>query len=278
MAIIAYSLVLASLLIWPQICVHSARDALAIWSLHVVPSLFPYMIFSKLLCEQIKHTSCPPALICAVLGIFGGSPSGAAMISTYHTRLSGKAALSLVAFTGTISPMFFLGTVNSWTNKPHLGTLLLITQFIGAAMTAVFLFFLFPSSSAGKECKELQQHNEKSPLSQSIDAVLQIGGCIICFSVIASLLGQLPFPKALYPLLHAALEISGGIHAILHFPFPERMQGILLAYFSGFGGLCILLQNLLFLRPIGVSLHKLLFVSLTRGLFSAAVMTMLLSI
>jgi len=276
MVILLYSFILAALLSRPQICAQSAKEALTIWGLHVVPSLFPYMVFSKLLCEQIKRTNCPPALICAVLGAFGGSPSGAAMIGTYRFRLSDKAALSLAAWTGTISPMFFLGTVRSWTSRPSLCIQLLISQFAAALLTAVSVPFV-SSDPHQVKYQDIPHHpDEKTPLVQSIDAVLQIGGCIICFSVIASLLGHLPLPRMLSPMLHALLEISGGIHNILLFPFPEKTQAILLAFVSGFGGLCILFQNLLFLRPVGIGLNKLLVLSFIRGLFSAAVMCALI--
>jgi len=278
MAILAYFFVIASLLLCPQICIHSTREALSTWSLHVVPSLFPYMVFSKLLSEQIKHTACPPALVCSVLGIFGGSPSGASMINVYGSRLSPKSSLALAAFTGTISPMFFLGTIRSWINDPLLCIHLLICQCFSAFMTAGAVL-LTSRPSRPIEIADASPHSDKkTPLAQSIDAILQVGGTIICFSVIASLLSQLPLPKALYPILHAILEISGGVYAIMRFAFPERIQAVLLAFVSGFSGLCILFQNLMFLRPLGISLQKLLFVSFVRGLFSAAVMTLLLFI
>jgi len=60
------------------------------------------MVFSRLLCGKIKNTPCPPALVCTLLGVLGGSPSGASTISAYHDRLSARAILSLSAFTGII--------------------------------------------------------------------------------------------------------------------------------------------------------------------------------
>jgi len=99
MAILAYSIVLCALLLLPGQCAQAAADALAIWGLGVVPSLFPYMVFSRLLCEQIRNTKCPPAVVCVLLGAFGGSPSGAATICAYKDRLSHKAVLALSAFT-----------------------------------------------------------------------------------------------------------------------------------------------------------------------------------
>ena len=122
------------------------------------------------------------------------------------------------------------------------------------------------------------QSDRQTPLVQSIDAILQVGGMIICFSVIASLIGMLPLPKLLFPILHACLEISGGMYAIIQFSFSENTKAVLLAFFSGFGGLCILFQNLLFLKPIGVKPFQLLRISCIRGFFSDFIMLLLLFI
>lgn len=274
MAVVAYSIVLAALLLWPGQCAQAASEALSIWGLSVVPSLFPYMVFSRLLCAKIKNTRCPPALVCMLLGSLGGSPSGAATICAYQERLSERTILALSALTGTISPMFFLGTLSSFTCNPILCQNLLLAQTAGAVLAALCARLFPPSQSLSPK------HNpsdEKAPLAQSIDAVLQIGGSIICFSVVASLLSLLPLPKALAPMLHALLEISGGAYAIIRFPFHKTLQAVLLAFFSGFGGLCILSQNLLFLKPL-VSAPCLLALSLLRATLSAVVMIMLMTL
>ena len=277
MTIFLYSTVLAALLLNPQICAQSAEKALTIWALHVIPSLFPYMVFSKMLCEQIKHTHCPPVLVCSSLGLLGGAPSGAATISTYRARLSDKTVLSLTALTGTVSPMFFLGTIRSWTGNSLLCRQLLAAQFSGALLTA-FLFSYLPPLKQIHDSSVSPQSSSQTPLVQSIDAILQVGGMIICFSVIASLIGMLPLPKLLFPILHACLEISGGMYTIIQFPFPENIKTVLLAFFSSFGGLCILFQNLLFLKPLGVKPFQLLCISVIRGFFSAFFMLLFLFI
>lgn len=276
MILLLYSFILVALLLFPQLCAASAREALTIWGLNVVPSLFPYMVFSKLLCEQIQHTAISPAPVCMLLGMLGGSPSGAAMIQTYRSRLSDRACMFLGTLTGVVSPMFFLGTVQSWTDNPSLCLRLMICQFSGALLAAISVFLFSVSFLSDNRLGTRPTENLKTPLSQSLDAIFQVGGCIICFSVIASLLRLLPLPKSIFPVLHALLEISGGVYAIVQFPFSAKTQEVLLAFVSGFGGLCILFQNLLFLRMIGFTISGLLRISIIRGFFSAIVMLFML--
>ena len=275
MIVSVYLVMIGALLLFPQICAQAAKEALIVWGLHVTPSLFPYMVLSRMLAERLKKTSLPPWCTCALLGALGGSPSGAALIACAHTRLSAKNILALCAFTGTISPMFFFGTINGWTKDSLLCGQLFLAQFLGAALTAILVRILPFRVSSTKTDDAIKEKNERGTMAQSIDAVLQIGGCIICFSVFAALMSLLPLPQELLPFLHAVLEISGGVHAVIRFPFSEFTRQIILAAVSGFGGLSILSQNLLFLKPAGLRGETLFLLSLIRALFSALVMGLL---
>lgn len=268
------SFALAALLLFPQACTQSAREALIIWGLHVTPSLFPYMVFSKMLTQRLTNSSCPPSIVCVLLGMLGGAPTGAAVLSSYSARLTDKAILALCALTGTVSPMFFLGTVSSWTNDAFLSSRLLISQFGGAILSAIVVS-QYPSKPMCHKSNGTVLSD--SPLSQSIDAVLQVGGCIICFSVAAGILRLFPLPGALICTVHALLEISGGMHAIIRCSaFSSQIKNVLLAFSAGFGGLSVLFQNYLFLRSIGVRLSHLLGMSLLRAAFASVIMLLLI--
>lgn len=275
MAIIAYSFVIAALLLFPQICASSAKEALLVWGTHIVPSLFPYMIFTQMLSRQIQKTSCPPLIVCAVLGVFGGSPSGAVCIRTYQAALSKKMTLALFALTGVISPMFFLGTVRLFTGNPLFSRRLLASQWIGALFSALIVLLFHPASIEHRSDVSIKPPHEDA-LSQSIDAILHVGGCIICFSVLAGLLSLLPLPETLRSLLHALLEISGGTHAMIQCSFSSSARAILLAFATGFGSFSIFFQNLRFLKEAQTGFCLPFFIALLRGFLSAAAMRILL--
>jgi len=273
MKIIVYSFVIAALLLFPQTCAQSARGALSVWALQIVPSLFPYMVVSKMLANQMKKYSFPPSVLCMLLGMLGGSPSGACAISACSARLTNRSMMALCAFTGTISPMFFLATLKSWTGDSLLAKELLLFHYSGAALSAVCVY-LFPIRRLHFKASGTEASQVASPLSDSIDAILQVGGCIICFSVAAGMMALLPLPKETIPFIHALLEISGGMHALAGSPISAPMKKLLLAFTSGFGGLSILFQNLLFLRPVGIQLPILIALSVLRGLFSVLCMAL----
>lgn len=269
--------VLILLLLFPAVCAQCAKDALIVWGMHVVPSLFPYMIFCKMLAAQLKNTSIPPVAVCIMLGMLGGSPSGAGMISSYAHRLSPKAICCLAALTGVVSPMFFLGSVSAWTGNKLLSQKLVVSQTIGSFSLSAILFHL-PVEKFFTYNTVFHAHDqENSVLTQCIDAILRIGSCIICFSVVAGYM-EILLP-AIHPkfraFLHGLLEISGGIHAMTNAFADSPVLDILLAFTAGFSGFSIIAQNLFFLKPLGVNLPLLSLISLSRAFLSAFCMALL---
>lgn len=275
---------LAALLCFPQVCASSAREALRVWGLDIVPSLFPYMVFSRLLSASLQRRGIPAALLVPVLGLAGGSPSGAAALASCArgNSLSPRSLASLAALTGTISPMFFLGTVYTWTGDMRLSRRLLLAHLFGAVFAAFCARFLpFAQATACHTASVTSQADshtqEESPITQCVDAVLRVGGCIMVFSVAAACVSML-IPSsmaALRAVLHALLEAAGGAHALISAPLPPRTRAILLAALTSLGGFSILTQNELFLRPLGLRLPQLAFLGLMRACGAAILMSLL---
>ena len=116
------------------------------------------------------------------------------------------------------------------------------------------------------------------PLTQSVRAVLNVGGCIVFYSTAAACIQPLFsfLPDGIAQCMHALLEISGGLHALSLFSIDHGLKLVFSAGLCGFGGLSILNQNLLFLRSIGIDKKDLLLLSAFRGIFSMAAMAVLL--
>lgn len=274
MSIALSLIVLLSLIAFPEHTSSAAANALRIWGLDVVPSLFPYMVFSRLLSARLRERNVPAAPVSALLGLMGGSPSGATVIAAYGSCLSKRALLTLCAMTGTISPMFTLGTIQTWMQSARLCRLLLLCHLLGAICAGGAVF---------AACREERPANNASvsspsvhPIAQGIDAILQVGGCIICYSVLAGLLGLLPFISgSAAAILHGLLEISGGVHALCAASMPENLRAVCIAALCGFSGFSVLSQNHAFLAPLGVRLTQLIAFALLRAFFAGSLMAML---
>lgn len=274
-----YLIMLLSILLLPGRAAEAARNALSIWGHDVVPSLFPYMVLCRMLAAQLRSRRIPAAPVSGLLGMLGGSPSGASVLAAYARQLPRKTLLTLCALTGTISPMFLMQTVGGWMGSTALGCRLLIAHLIGAAFAALCVYLLPERifSTGLSPAQSVPAGDDQNPVAQSVNAILSVGGFIIFYSVIAELLSLLSFiPASAGTLLHALLEAAGGMHALSVASFPENTKAILLAAASGFSGLSILSQNLFFLRPFGMRMRDLVCFGFLRMLGAGCAMLLLL--
>lgn len=265
MKALLYLTVLFLMLRFPDLYIPSAHDALRLWGVDVVPSLFPYMVFCRLLAEQLRYTRISPVSIAAFLGLLGGSPSGASILAAYCNAIPKKLLLPLSILTGTISPTFILHTTNRWTHDPVLCRVLLICCLLGSAAASFIaygLISIFPANFLDPPLQSTPENTQISPIIQSISAILNIGGCIVVYRVVSVLICSSSFftsHPVLSSLVYAFLEMSGGIHAISTLP-NTSMRSYMLCAAASFSGFSILAQNAYFLNPLGIRMrHQVLF-------------------
>ncbi len=267
-----------ALLCFPDTASNTALEALRIWGLTVVPSLFPYMVLcqslSSLMMEKPRHL----LLLSPILGLLGGSPAGSAALAAGISASSAlpRYALSLCALTGTISPMFFLGPVSAWLGSRTDGARLLIAH-LGGAVAAAAAAMLLTSKRIIPSPSRKPPFPPPNPIARSIDAILHAGGCIIFFSVVVGCVSQV-FPaldQRFQAVIHAVFEVSGGMQALINSPLPRRVSLTLMAAASGLSGFSILSQNLFFLAPVGIGMKRLLLLGFLRAVGAALIMTLL---
>jgi len=262
------------LLLFPSDASSAAYDALRIWGLDVVPSLFPYMVLCQALSSALSGRRLVLRHAAVALGLLGGSPSGSAALASAAegAPMKRRRLFSLCALTGTLSPMFFLGPLSAWTS-PSIGRKLLLTH-IGGALLASALLYAAPGSavSTPRSAAPLQPQ-ERNPLMRSIHTVLSVGGCIVFFSAVSGCIRPLfPFlSESVLALLHAFSEISGGMRAMAQLNLSADLRLVLMSAAAGLTGVSVLIQNLLFLGPLGISFSTLLLIGALRAACSAMI-------
>lgn len=274
-------LMMLVMLLSPQRTGDAARAALSMWTLGVVPSLFPYMVLCRMLSAQLAGKRLSPSLTAAALGLTGGSPSGAVLLSGYAAcgRLDRKALLPLCALTGTISPMFMLRMAGGWLGGGATAKCLLAAHLLAAISSAIIVSFFVRGRPVENAPVALPDGDAPpgEPIWDSVQAILSVGGCIVFYSVMAEgLTLLLPLPETVCVLLHALLEAAGGAHAIAASGLSPGMRAVLVSAACGFSGISILSQNALFVRPCGVSMPELSLLALLRGALAALWMAAML--
>lgn len=275
-------LMMSMIFLYPEKTADAARGALRVFGQDIVPTLFPYMVLTRMLISRLKGGNRSSLFVCAVLGCLGGSPSGASMIQRLASsqKIHRKTIYALCALTGTISPIFLLNTVGKWLGHSPLAFYLTIAHFIGAVLTSLLVYLAYCSKDAAIQSRYTAVHPaDENTILSCATSILGIGGCLVFYSVMSEIITLLVFQSDCYfsAFIHAMLEISGGLKKMAaYLPHAQDKLGIIMAFSCGFSGLSILSQNELFLKHAGITLPKLIAISILRAGLSAAVMFMLI--
>ncbi|MBR6186721.1 MAG: hypothetical protein IKQ41_10730 [Clostridia bacterium] len=251
----AFGCLAGAMIAFPREAAEAAWAALGLWARAVVPALGPFMACMLMLCSRVRGG---PGLY-TLLAWLSGSPGGARLCQ--GLGLKGKNALRLAAMTGTISPMFFLGTVSGWFGEPQAGRLIFFCHLLGAYLTGLCL----PKASFPP--------NAAPPSPLSLGDALRESGLALCTVALCMMLGSVASRLALCALpslsqsaaaaLQCALEVTAGVERLIGLPLPCR-QALVCAACS-VGGLSLLMQNAAFWQESDVSPMQLLLLRLLHG-------------
>ena len=307
------------LLLFSNSNLSSAKTGLSLWANSVVPSLLPFFIatellgytnvvsiLGKLLNRFMKPVFNVPGegAFPFIMGIISGYPMGAKIVSDFKNQgiCTTEEAERLLAFTNNSGPLFIIGTVGIGLFKDtNTGILLFITHIL-ACLTVGFLFrwwksgwkkrgsFLQNSSTNTPSKISLLNLGEvlASSIMSAINTIFLIGGFIVLFSVIISILensgildvvGNFMSPilnifgiPAYYAdgILTGLLELTNGVCNVANISNKSiSMNIVICAFLLGFGGISIALQILSITSKSKISIKPYIIGKLLQGAFAA---------
>ena len=263
-----------------------------------------------------------------IMGIISGYPTGAKIVTGFYKDdiCTLEEAERLIAFTNNSGPLFIVGTVGvSMFGDSRTGMLLLITHIM--ACITVGILFRFWKTRAGTRpaptsCinSNLRFHHSENcvgaclvparnsnrtrlensvnlsnlgdvlstSIMNSIKTILLIGGFVVLFSVIISMLTQSHTIKYAAKIMEPAfsflqidskfsesilcglLELTNGIKAISQIPSKAISHNIIISSFLlGFGGLSVMLQVLSIISKAKISAKPYIIGKALHGIFAA---------
>ena len=288
---IVFCLFCFGLVLFSKTNLTAAKDGLILWATAVVPSLFPFFVSTELLSytSVIKYLGkwLNPIMrplfnvpgegaFAFLMGLISGYPVGAKVVSNFMEQgiVTKQEAERLLAFTNNSGPLFILGTVGiSMFGNSTVGVLLLISHLL-ASITVGIIFRFWKANVKQPSIANSSYKNSNDNISlsnlggiignsitNSINTILLIGGFVVLFSVIISILqnSQLlnvltTFLSPIFSFLHipekftsgfisGILELTNGLNIICNLPEKHLTYNIILASFLlGLGGLSVLLQ------------------------------------
>ena len=216
----------------------------------------------------------------------------------------------MLGFTNNSGPLFIIGTVGiTLFGNTVIGILLFITHILACISVGIFLNLISKRKNTYNnkkhEFKKISRinnfHNESKNLSFSslgevlgnsiksaTSTILMIGGFVVMFSVIISMLNQshmfdglsnilaplfsiigIPI-EIVKPLFSGIVELTNGVNLVANTPIKVISINIILcAFLLGFGGFSVLLQVFSIVSKNGLSIKKYAFGKLLQGIFAA---------
>lgn len=307
------------LIIFSNTNLSSAKNGLILWANSIVPTLFPFFVATELLSHtnftyylgKLLNKFMEPLFnvrgegsFALIMGIISGYPMGAKIAANFRLNniCSKEECERLLSFTNNSGPLFIIGTVGiTMFGNSTIGILLLISHLLASITVGIiFRFWKF-----NIKCDSNTQNfyhttsNDSITLSNlggiigtsitnSINTILLIGGFVVLFSVIISILQNSQLLNALANLLKPVfnslhipekfsvgfisglLELTNGLNIICSIPEKRLFYNILLASFLlGFGGLSVLLQVWSVIAKTDLSIKPYILGKLLHACFSA---------
>lgn len=236
--------------------------------------------------------------IALILGTISGYPIGAKVVCNLKKEkiISKIEAERLIAYTNNSGPLFILATVgiSLFANK-KIGIILLISHILSSILVGYFFrFWKKEKLEISFNEKKFNEQNIPIKLSNfgeilgnsiksAISSIVSIGGFIVLFSVILSILNTsgiinflsefmslfnipIEFSSALFT---GIIELTNGIATISHLYENYHLLSILLTSFLlGFGGISVLLQVYSIISKENISIKPYILGKFFQGIFS----------
>ena len=308
------------LLIFSKSNLPAVKSGLLLWTNSVVPSLFPFFVATELLMHtnlvsffgNCLNRYMKPIFnirgegsFAFIMGLISGYPVGAKIASNFRQNniCSKEECERLLSFTNNSGPLFIIGTVGILMfRNTTIGILLFITHLL-ACLSVGFIFrywkkdkntFLKTTSNASfqptKKTVSFSNLGEilAESITSSISTILLIGGFVVIFSSILSILKASGFldgvslllspifeflqidPTFIQGILTGILELTNGIQAISSIACKKiSLNLIFTAFLLGFGGISVLLQVWSITSKTDLSIKPYLYGKLLHGLLAA---------
>ncbi len=297
-----------AVLISPSDYISAVFGGLLIYVKNVLPALFPFIFFTKLLtmmdasvslskglakpCNLLFHT--PPAsayIIC--MSVLCGYPIGAKLAQEFYLRgeINSLECEKLTATASTAGPIFMIGTAGTLLmgNKTF-GYIMLASHLLSNLICGLLIRGKAVDHETGLVIKSATEGNNdidmlNTTMCDSIISVLSVGGYIAMMSLVISFFAQVNLYEIIANalsnigvnvvltkgILIGLLEMTYGISALTSGFLPPQILVPAATFLVSFGGVCIHLQSMNFLSKCGVRYSRFFFIKLLQALIATGI-------
>ena len=298
----------AGLLCYSKAVSASMTQALKLCVQVLLPSLFPFFVLSSMVISTgvIQRLSTrlekpfqwlfglPGSFGAALLlGAAGGYPVGAKTIATLYQQgqCSKRDAEKALRFCNNTGPAFLISAVGaSLLQDPHAG----LNLYAVHVLSALIIGFIYRKNTDHVKYNGITADHMRNTATISLflravtdafSSFLNVSAFVLIFSVISTMLQQLPLIDSLhclpgggilwYGLLAGFLELTSGVACLTQGVLPSSILLPALSFLCGWGGCSVQFQTINLLHDAGLSCRQYLKSKLLQGILAALITGMI---
>ena len=298
----------AGLLCYSKAVSASMTQALKLCVQVLLPSLFPFFVLSSMVISTgvIQRLSTrlekpfqwlfglPGSFGAALLlGAAGGYPVGAKTIATLYQQgqCSKRDAEKALRFCNNAGPAFLISAVGaSLLQDPHAG----LNLYAVHVLSALIIGFIYRKNTDHVKYNGITADHMRNTATISLflravtdafSSFLNVSAFVLIFSVISTMLQQLPLIDSLhylpgggilwYGLLAGFLELTSGVACLTQGGLPPSILLPALSFVCGWGGCSVQFQTISLLHDAGLSCRQYLKSKLLQGILAALITGMI---
>lgn len=245
------------LIIDTKTALSGGADAIELCIRTVIPSLFPFLVLSTVMTENLFGLHLPflrplgklygipggaESLLC--IGLVGGYPVGAKCISDAYQdgQLAKNVAHRMLMFCNNAGPAFFFGIIAIQFSMRWVPWALWCIHIVSALLVGIIMHLKKGHVTISKKASDISM---QPTLQHSIHIMAQICAWIMLFRISLAFIRKwlLPFlPHTAGVILAGFLELTGGCCQLHEIENPG-LRFIIAAEMLAFGGICVAMQT-----------------------------------
>lgn len=286
------------IMIKPNFYAKSCLNAISVWSMNVLPLLFPFFIFTRL----IVNINTPKAnfmdkffgkLYHAPVGSFStfflatlsGYPMGAKLICTMYDnkQITSSQAKKMLSFCSVSGPMFMLGTVGLVMLKSYKAGLIILISNIIASLINGLIYRGKKEDITYKPTYTKSSNILHDSVYDSLISILMVGSYIVLSFLIIDMLKALNIitflsntiiklfnlkieSGVMQSFLAGLIEITRGILDLSNTGISLPLKTIISSSLIAFGGVSIFLQSINFLSKLKIPTKQIIMQKITQAI------------
>ena len=288
--------ILICMIVSPELYMHKTFDGITAWALNVLPSVLPFIFFTKILantgitekisvvfkkpCQKILNTP-PLSAYVFLLSAISGYPVGAKITADLYLNgtISKNDAFKMTSFCSTSGPMFIIGAVGvGMLHNAKFGYLIFISHILGALLNGVLYrkLKISQSNKTKKNEKNVETHDLSSMVTDSALSILSIGVIIAIFFVVITSLAPLfnLLPPQISSIGEGLIEITKGCTDISLLP-GLTWKIIACTFIISFGGISTIFQSITMLNKLNMPIKLFILQKITHAICATIICSVL---